>query len=261
MHTADTAALYVVHPNGYTTVYAHLQSYSGAIGEFIEKAQYQKESYEIELFPRKSALEVKKGDIIVISGNSGGSGGPHLHFEIRETETEIPVNPLLFGFDIKDEIKPIIKKIGIYPVEGLGSVNNSAKPKLLEVSGANGTYKLNDNLNMSGQIAMGLEVIDKLDGSSNRCGVYSIELLIDSQEVYCHQMDKIGFHETRYINSHVHFYDWKKTIQECKDHTYSQITNSMFTIVKKILLYMIFKTIKDIQLNMWLPIATATCLI
>lgn len=174
-HGGYGKTLYITHPNGYTSVYAHLQSYEGEIGEYVLKAQYKKESYEIELFPGKNALLITKGDVIALSGNSGGSGGPHLHFELRETDTETPVNPLLFGFDIKDDIKPTIKKIGIYPVPGKGSANGSDNPKLIELSGGNGVYKLG-TLKMSGQIAMGLEVLDKLNGSSNRCGVYSIEL-------------------------------------------------------------------------------------
>ena len=225
-HGGYGKALYITHPNGYTSVYAHLQSFNGEIGEYVNNAQYKKESYEIELFPSKTGLLVKKGELVALSGNSGGSGGPHLHFELRETKTEIPVNPLLFGFDIKDDIKPTIKKLGIYPVKEMGTVNNSGAPKLLELTGNKGLYKLNSTITLSGKIAFGLEVQDKLNGSSNRCGVYSIELLIDSQEVYCHKMDKIGFHETRYINSHVHFYDWKKNSSRIQ-RSYVQPNNKL----------------------------------
>ena len=225
-HGGYGKALYITHPNGYTSVYAHLQSFNGVIGEYISNSQYQNESYEIELFPSNTTLLVKKGELVALSGNSGGSGGPHLHFELRETKTEIPVNPLLFDFDIKDNIKPTIKKLGIYPVNGMGAVNNSIDPKLLDLSGTDGRYTLSGTLTLSGKIALGIEVQDKLNGSSNRCGVYSIELLIDSQEVYCHEMDKIGFYETRYINSHVHFYDWKKNSSRVQ-RSYVQPNNKL----------------------------------
>lgn len=208
-HGGYGKVLYVTHPNGYTTTYAHLQRFNDKIEAYCKRGQYQKESYEIELFPSKDDLPVTKGDVIAISGNSGGSGGPHLHFEIRETATETPVNPLLFGFDVKDEIKPTIKSLGIYPVDG-GQINGSPANKLLIVTGDNGNYKLGSTLKASGKIGLGIDVLDKTTGSNNRCGVYSIELIIDSVASYCHEMNKISFNETRYINSHVCYEHWKK---------------------------------------------------
>ena len=116
-HYGYGKVLYLTHSNGYTTVYAHLKKFSKKIEDYIKKYQYQKESYTIEKFPAPNELVIKKGEVIALSGNSGGSMGPHLHFEIRETKTELPINPLLFGFDIKDDIKPIIKGIRVYPLD------------------------------------------------------------------------------------------------------------------------------------------------
>ena len=116
-------AIYIRHPNGYTSVYGHLQKGNPEIEKYIQINQYKKETYTIELFPGKDELLVKKGDMIARSGNSGSSGGPHLHFEIRETRSEEPVNPLLYGFNITDNIRPIIKGIRIYPLSKNSYVN------------------------------------------------------------------------------------------------------------------------------------------
>ena len=105
-------AIYITHPNGYTSVYGHLQKANGAIQEYIKKKQYQEKAYEVEMYLYPTELPVKKGDIIAFTGNTGGSGGPHLHFEFRDTKSEQIVNPLHFGFKkfVKDERKPIIRK-------------------------------------------------------------------------------------------------------------------------------------------------------
>ena len=166
--------IYIDHPNGYTTVYAHLQRYKGEIAEKIKKYQYNIESWEIDWYPSDTLMKVKKGDIIALSGNSGGSGGPHLHFEIRETESEHPINPLLCGFDIKDDIKPIIKSIAIFPLDDTSYVNNKNVMQQFDVVGSNGSYQLkySSPINVYGQIGIGIETIDKLNDVSNRNGIY-----------------------------------------------------------------------------------------
>ena len=106
-HYGYGKALYVTHPNGYTTVYGHLKKFSPRIEAYIKDCQYEKESYEVEVFPNNTELLVDTDEVIAYSGNTGGSGGPHLHFEIRDN-AERPINPMLFGSDTKDSKKPFI---------------------------------------------------------------------------------------------------------------------------------------------------------
>lgn len=195
--------IYIDHPNGYTTVYAHLKGFSGNIGKEVKKYQYEKESWEIDWYPGDTLMHVKKGDVIAISGNTGGSGGPHLHFEIRETETEFPVNPLLFGFDIKDNIKPIIRSITLTPLNDTSYVNNTNRMQRFLVTGSNGTYQLKYStpINAYGAIGIGIETIDKLNGYGNRNGIYSIELQQEKETIYKSEMKKFSFDESRALNS------------------------------------------------------------
>ncbi|MFO7721109.1 MAG: M23 family metallopeptidase, partial [Gillisia sp.] len=114
-HYGYGKALYIQHPNGYTTVYGHLKKFSPAIEAYIKKQQYAKETYEIELFPTASELKVENGELVAFSGNTGGSGGPHLHFEIRDGQQR-PMNPKLFGVNVKDNQAPVINSLYVYPI-------------------------------------------------------------------------------------------------------------------------------------------------
>ena len=113
-HWGYGKAIYVDHPNGLTSVYAHLDHFPKKIEQFIRKEQYAKKSEEVDFTIKKSMIQVEKGEVIAYSGNTGGSSGPHLHFEIRETKTELPLNPQLYGIDVKDHTPPILRNIKIY---------------------------------------------------------------------------------------------------------------------------------------------------
>lgn len=195
--------IYIDHPNGFTTVYAHLKEFKGKIADEIKKYQYQNESWEIDWYPADTLLQVKKGDVIALSGNTGGSGGPHLHFEVRETKSEHPVNPLLCGFDIKDDIKPIIKSIAVFPLSDSSLVNGKNTVQYFDVVDINGTYQLKYGSQISafGKIGIGIETIDKLNGVSNRNGIYSIELSVDNETIYKSEMKEFSFDDSRALNS------------------------------------------------------------
>lgn len=197
-------ALYVRHPNGYTTVYAHLQKFSDAIEEYVRSEQYRRESFAIELFPDASKFVFEKGEVIAYSGNTGGSGGPHLHFEIRDTRTEKIINPLLFGFDVKDTRPPDFYELRSYEYDGPHLVRDQ-EFALTRIS--QGVYKLKNNrvLEFAHPVAFGLRTYDRQDGTTNKNGVYNIVMRVGGKVFYDFRMETFAFGETRFINSHIDF--------------------------------------------------------
>ena len=198
-HYGYGKALYITHPNGYTTVYAHLQKFSPDIEAFVKKHQYKKESYEVELFPKAEELPVLKDTLVAYSGNSGGSGGPHLHFEIRD-KNERPMNPMLFGIDIKDTTNPIIKSIYAYPLDENSFINSSnTKQKLRLTPLKNGDYNA-ENIEAIGNIGFAVSTIDRQDLAANSNGVYNIQTFINGSKNFEIDFKRFSFEETKHIN-------------------------------------------------------------
>ena len=203
-------ALYIHHPNGTTSVYGHLESFREDIARYVKNIQYAKKSFRIDFPVEKNLFPVKKDDFIAKSGNSGSSGGPHLHFEIRDTETEEPLNPLQFDFPVKDNIAPRIFSLMIVPLNEFGHVDFQAEKKYFPVSYSEGKYFLQNNpiIPVYGKIGFAIRANDYFDGSNNKCGVYSMRMFFDGELYYSFRMDRFSFNETRYLNSHIDYEEY-----------------------------------------------------
>ena len=254
--------LYIAHPQtGHTSVYAHMQRFNKKIENIIKEQQYKNESFEINFYPKKNSILIKQGEIIGLSGNSGGSGGPHLHFEIRDTKTQNPLNPLAFGFKVLDNIEPVLTEIKIYchKNSSINQRNEDLRIPLTKIQ--NGKYSINDSkINVNGDISFSISTFDRQNGApNNKNGVYSIKMYVDEKLIHYFEVDEINFDETRFINSHIDFSEYTDDnirFNRCFTLPYNRLSNYKVNINKGILnfsdnkLHKIRFEVRDIEDNL-----------
>ena len=204
--------VYITHNDGYTSVYAHLQRFNKAIAKYVTDYQYRNKTFAASLYLSKETFPIKAGDFIGLSGNSGSSGGPHVHYEIRHTKSEKPVNPLYFGLPVTDDIRPNIKGLAVYPTDATSSVEGKGEPAYFAVEKKGKTYvpKGKEVVQANGSIAFGINTDDQVGSAPNKNGPYSYELYLDDVLSFRFECDSFSYSEPKYINSLIDYKRYKE---------------------------------------------------
>ena len=215
-------ALYIQHYDGTTSVYAHLKKFAPKIEAYVTERQYQKESYTIHLFPKSEVLKVDSGELVGFSGNTGGSYGPHLHFEVRNPSNQNPINPMEYPLEIKDSQRPQIQNLYIYD-----GIHPDSKKKEFPLVKKNDSVYTTAGIHTGGKINVGLRLFDRQDLSYNKNGIYKATVRLNGIPQFEMEMDQISFNDSKYINLLIDYKEYaqkKRRIQRFITHPEQRIS-------------------------------------
>ena len=236
-------AVYIRHYDGTTSVYAHLKKFSPKIQHIIKRLQYEKKRYEIEKFFKEGEIKLKKSEIIGISGNTGGSSGPHLHFELRDTKMEKPLNPLKYGYYVADTIPPSIENIFIYKF----LKDKIFKKIKIRLNRNENIYSVKDTIESTGILGFGYSGYDRQNSSYNRNGIYKRDLMINGKSVFSYKFDDLTFQDGKKIDLLI---DYKAyNIDKIRIKKLYQNINSKFSFLENGDNYGLFNVVEDSLYN------------
>ena len=215
--------LYVEHPSmGLTSVYGHLDTFGQKVWEVMRKRQVAEELNNADVTFGPDELPVTRGEVIALSGNTGSSGGPHVHFELRnipQDDNDIFYDAQMFFLrELKDTQPPKISHVYLYPQAGEGVANGSSQRQVSPVTGRCATQggeggALAKPFTAWGKVGIGLKAYDYMDGQSNKYGLKELRLYEEVpyaegekgepryQLIYHFRQDAFRYSETRFTNS------------------------------------------------------------